>query len=355
MIRLGRIGSLIALSACLALISAGDDPKPTLKKSSEPPESAEVRFADGSSVRMLLGQSTIDITTRYGKLSVPVEDIRKIEFGFRYPEGVKDNIDSAVAKLALPDAKDREAAVKELLTFRELAYPALKRVAVGTNPELATRASEVIRKLEEKVGADKLRIQDLDTIHATEFVVTGRIEAPTLKGRTTYFGDVIVQVAELRSIRFLGGGGGEAEVAVDAAKYAALTRDVWFDTEVDVLEGNALEITAAGIVDLYPTGGNYKVGPDAMPRQGQSPDGTPSGMLLGRIGEKGKTFQIGTKYSQSISDSGRLYLRIECSPWNMGSTGSYTVKIHPNAEVSMPVAPPPIKKKLKNAGIAKEK
>lgn len=354
MLRMFRATAVLGLVGGIILVSRGDDPTLS-KKAPQPPDSAEVRFADGSVVRMQLAQSSIEITTRYGKLTVPVDDIRKIEFGFRYPEGVKARIDSAVGKLALADAKEREAAVQELLTFRELAYPALKRLAAGTNADLATRANEVIRKLEDKVGADKLRVQDLDTIHATEFVVTGHIEAPTFKGRTTYFGEVTVQVAELRTIRFLGGGGGETELAIDAAKYAALSRDVWLDTEVDVREGNTLEIAASGIVDLYPSGGNYKVGPDAMPRQGQSPDGTPSGMLLGRIGEKGKTFQVGAKFNQSVNDSGRLYLRIECSPWNNASTGSYAVKINSNADGGVPVAPPPVKKKFKNAGIAKEK
>lgn len=347
MLRLSRAAVVVGLMCGMFLVSRGDDPKP-VKKAPEPPDSAEVRFADGSVVRMQLAQSSVEIATRYGKLNVPVEEIRRIEFGFRYPDGVKARIDAAVGKLSLSDAKEREAAVQELLTFRELAYPALKRLAASTNAELATRANEVIRKLEDRVGADKVRVQDLDTIHATEFVVTGRIESPTFKGRTTYFGEVTVQVAELRTIRFIGGGGGEVELAVEAAKYAALSRDVWLDTEVDVLEGNTLEIVASGIVDLYPSGGNYKVGPDAMPRQGQSPDGTPSGMLLGRIGEKGKTFQIGAKYTQSVNDTGRLYLRIECSPWNNASTGAYAVKINPNADSGAPTAPLPIKKKSKS-------
>ena len=39
-------------------------------------------------------------------------------------------------------------------------------------------------------------------------------------------------------------------------KYAALSQDVWLDTEVDVAEGATLEIAAAGIVDLWPPGGS---------------------------------------------------------------------------------------------------
>lgn len=326
---------LVALA--LSPLATGDEPVPSAKKNSpDSPGVAEVRFADGSTVRMVLTQTAVEVTTRYGKLEVPVADIRRVEFGFRYPDGAQARIEAAARELGAADAKDRDTAVRSLLEFRELAHPTLRRVATGTDPELGKRAAEVIRKLEEKVGADRLKVRDLDTVHAAEFTVSGRIEAPTLKGRTTYFGEVSVQVAELRTIRFLGGTGGETELLVEAAKYAALSQDVWLDTEVEVTEGASLEIMAAGIVDLWPQGGNYKVGPDAMPRMGTSPDGNPSGILLGRIGEKGKTFQVGVKYSGTASDGGRLYLRIACSPWNNASAGSFAVKINPNADGAVP-------------------
>jgi hypothetical protein len=341
----------------LAFTAGGDEPSaPSKKKSPEPPELAEVRFADGSTVRMLLTQSAVEITTRYGMLEVPIADIRRIEFGFRYSDGALPRIEASAHKLSTGEPKEREAAAQELLAFSEMAYPTLKRLATGTDREVAKRAADVIRRLEDKVGAEKLKlVRDLDTLHAVEFTVAGRIEAPTLKGRTTYFGEVTVQVAELRTIRFLGGTGGEIELVVDAAKYAALSQDVWLDTEVDVAESSSLVIQASGIVDLWPQGGNYKVGPDAMPRMGTSPDGNPSGMLLGRIGERGKVFQVGSKFNGTPAESGRLYLRIACSPWNNASTGSFAVKIDANADSSgPPPAPAPTKPKSKSK-LAKEK
>ena len=344
----------IAFLAFPAIGLRGDVP-PVKKNVPAPPELAEVRFADGSTVRMLLTQSAVEITTRYGKLEVPVPDIRRIEFGFRYPDGVLPRIEASARQLGSSDAKDRAKAAQDLLEHRELSYPTLKRLTGGNDPELARRALEVIRKLEDKVGADKLKVRDQDTIHAAEFTLTGRIEAATLKGQTTYFGEVSVQVAELRTIRFLGGSGAETELVVDAAKYAALSQDVWLDTEVEVTEGSTVEITAAGIVDLWPQGGNYKTGPDATPRMGTSPDGNPSGMLLGRIGEKGKTFQVGAKHTAAVSESGRLYLRIACSPWNNASTGSFAVRIVPNADGGGPPPPTPVKPSKKKATIAKEK
>ncbi|HKB04606.1 MAG TPA: hypothetical protein VKD90_20450 [Gemmataceae bacterium] len=323
----------LCLAGGLSLLVVAQEASPAArKKAPDTPGAAEVRFADGSTVRMFLAQSAVEITTRYGKLSIPVEDIRRIEFGFRYPDGMQARIEAEVERLASTDAKVREAAARELLTFRELAYPSLKRATAGPDPDVAKRAVDVIKQLEAKVGADKLKVRDQDTVHTSEFTAVGKIEAAGFKGRTAYFGDVTVQLAEVRTIRFLAGTSGEAELVIDAARYAALSQDVWMDTEVDVSEDATLEIIASGVVDLWPMGGNYKTGPDAQPRMGTSPDGNAAGMLLGRIGEKGKVFQVGSKYNGTPSESGRLYLRIGCSPWNNASTGQYTVKINPNAD-----------------------
>ena len=139
-------------------------------------------------------------------------------------------------------------------------------------------------------------------------------------------------------------------MVVEAAKYAALSQDVWLDTEVDVAEGATLEIQAAGIVDLWPQGGNYKVGPDAMPRMGTSPDSNPSGMLLGEFGEKGEGLSdrgqvqrdpVGRRPARPPDSLG--------SPWNNASTGDYTVKINPNAEVSAATPVPAKPNKAKDA------
>src|SRR4051812_16985526 len=97
--------------ACLGGLAVGaraDDP-PAKKKPPDPPELAEVKMADGSAVRMTLTQSTVEIATRYGKLEVPVGDIRRIEFGFRYPDGVLSRIEASARQLSATDARDRDA------------------------------------------------------------------------------------------------------------------------------------------------------------------------------------------------------------------------------------------------------
>ncbi len=76
----------------------------------------EVRFADDSVVKMVLQHNTIDVVTRYGKLSVPVQDmapyrVRKC----RIPEATAKQIEAAIAALGNADFKKRDAAVAELI------------------------------------------------------------------------------------------------------------------------------------------------------------------------------------------------------------------------------------------------
>ena len=63
---------------------------------------AEVRFADGSVVRMTMLQDQLDVMTRYGKLSVPLADIRRIEFGLHMPTGLSEQISTSIKLLGIP-------------------------------------------------------------------------------------------------------------------------------------------------------------------------------------------------------------------------------------------------------------
>src|SRR5262245_4991736 len=87
------------------------------------PNAVEVRFADGSVVKMVLLTPTIEIGTRYGKLKVAANEIRRIDFGLRVPEATLKRIDEAIGRLGSSEFKQRDAATKELIALKEAAYP----------------------------------------------------------------------------------------------------------------------------------------------------------------------------------------------------------------------------------------
>lgn len=248
--RLVRLAAVLALGAALAA-RADDPPKGPPPKGSGPP--VEIRMGDGSTVRMALTQPAIEVTTKYGKLSVPATEVRRVEFGFRYPEGAEEKITQLVAQLADGNYKRRETAAVELLAFRELAYPALKRAAKSSDAEQARRAGELVAKLEERLSPEKLKFREYDQVTTTDFTARGRIEARTLLGYTPYFGEVKLQVTEVRSLRSVAAGG-EVTVQVDSTKYLDAAHTAWFDTEVDLTADTPVEVVAGGQVRLISRG-----------------------------------------------------------------------------------------------------
>jgi hypothetical protein len=50
-------------------------------------------------------------------------------------------------------------------------------------------------------------------------------------------------------------------------------------------------------------------------------------MLLGRVGDSGRIFNIGEGFEGQPVEKGRLYLHIVPSPWNNASSGAYRVRI----------------------------
>jgi hypothetical protein len=161
-------------------------------------------------------------------------------------------------------------------------------------------------------------------IQTTEFPISGKIVTTVIKARTTYFGDVQLQIADLRQVRWLTGSG-EAVLAVDAARYGSAPNQ-WMETDLAINALTGLAITATGQVDLWPQGpGQYMTGPGGYQARGQGQH--LPGTLLGKVGDNGKVFIIGERYEGTPGEDGKLYLHIVPSPWNNASTGAYTVKV----------------------------
>jgi hypothetical protein len=323
-----RFGTWILLSAMVGVPDAPVE-RPAKGDPIKPVE-GEVHFADGSVIRSVLMQDSIDVMTKYGKLTVPVGDIRRIDFGVHLSEGVRQRVEEAIKNLASDTYRERQEAVKQLIGLGALAYPAVHIASGSSDPEVAKRAHGALKTIREKVPAEHLRTKVDDFILTAEFPITGRIVSPSIKVRTTYFGDVELRLSELRTLRF-SGGSGEMDIVVDAAKYGSAP-DQWMDTGFKVDEHSRLVITAAGTVDLWPqTPGQYTATPKGYGQPGPGKAGRfSSAALVGRIGENGAPFLIGDRYEGTPGQEGLLFIHIVPSPWNNASTGTYQVKITAN-------------------------
>lgn len=342
---------LLLLSALLALpgSAAGETPPPAPPG---PPVEVDIAFADGSNVKAVLLEPALSLSTRYGKLTIPASDVRRVETGMRYPEGVERRVAEAVARLASPEYRDREKAGKELAELRLYAVPALRLAVKGGDPTRRERAGEALRQVTAGLSEAEQTLlrRDEDTVVAAAFTARGRLDGTSLRVRTWQFGEATVRLAEVRELRAAAAGASGAEVTLDGARHARLNWSGWLDTGVDVSPDSPLEVRSTGRLDQWPQepgqytcgpGGGQAMAPNA-PAAGRGPggrvafgpDGQPvggfrSGAVVGRVGDSGRPFLVGENYKAARAPgAGRLFLLIAPSNWNNDEcAGEYKVTV----------------------------
>lgn len=326
------------LLASLCGAAAHSFPTPPLAPAKAAATSAEfqVKLHDDSQIAVTLLDPSVTVVTKYGKLVVPASEVRRIEPGFRYPAGVEGKVNKAIEDLGSPEYKVREEAEGALIGFGVSAVPGTRRALKSEDPEVARRAAAVMKNLEGKLTAEKISVRDHDVVETAEFTARGRIEESQVKVRTKHFGEAALALAEIRTFTAVGRGG-TLDIALDAAQYGKMNNIVWLETNLELSDGQALEITSAGQVDLNPQQpGQFMGGPNGQIlvngnqqnfRAGQFGGVGQPGQVVGRVGQNGTPFVIGTAYKGKAGGSGKLYLRVVGSPWNSDSSGICTVKV----------------------------
>lgn len=314
--------ALLVLALPLAPSLAADDAKPDAAKVQD----VVAMYHDGSKVRMVFLQENLEVVTKYGRLTVPTADVRRIDFGFRLTADVQQKLDESLKHLVSDNFQLREAAAKHLTGLGRLSYPALLKLAKGQDLDTTRRVEDILKAIRVKVPAEQLRSRMDDLVHTQHFTIAGRIEIPTLKAKTEHFGDVQMKIVDLRSINSTAGAS-EMKASVDAATYGGQNAQ-WLDTGFTVQPDVQVVLTASGEIDLYGNqGGGAFSGPEGNRNYGRGGQYLP-GALLGRIGEEGgEVFTVGKRFEKVPTIEGKLYLRIAPLPGSNGATGTYSVQI----------------------------
>ena len=111
--------------------------------------SADFLFDDGSKVRMKLQSESLEVQTKFGKLTVPFSEIRRIEFGLHVPAETQEKIDKNVKRLGSSVMRERESACAYLSSFGYVALPSLRLATKSTDAETSRRAANVVAKIAE--------------------------------------------------------------------------------------------------------------------------------------------------------------------------------------------------------------
>jgi len=304
------------------------------------PGEVDIHFLNGSTVRMVIQSEVLDIATAYGKLVVPVKDLRAIEFGLHFPEGVEARIETAVKELGSGDYRTREKANQTLIDLGPFSYPAVLEATRIKDLETSQRAKELAKKLVANHPKKDLKTSADDKVITRNFTIVGKILTSSIKSKTEYFGDLELTLAKMRNLRAVGGASADTDIAVDASKYA--NQGQWMDTGYQVDGRTTISITAKGIIDVWPQqGGSYMSNPNGL--QATQRGGMPinlggrkipavnlqqhCGMLLGKIGEDGEMFIVGDRYEGMPEVEGKLFLHIGPSQWNAQSAGQFDVRV----------------------------
>ncbi len=317
---------LLAGILCLPLGAGSLCSQPPAAAPGGKPAIVEVHYTNGSIVFMTLADQNIEVQTAFGKLIVPHNQIEAIEFGQHLDKETQEKVHAFIQQLGDSNFQKRELAFKSLVQLGHQAYPALVEVQQSKDQEIAIRAQQAVKLIEQQLPAKLLHRKKDDVIYTKPFTIVGQIQNPTLTAHAEFFGDLNLKPAHLLAIGRPKTSSVPMQLAIDSAKYGSAT-DQWLATGFQVQQGQTLTITATGTIDLVPPqAGKYMSGPWGWNNAGKSQMNV-EGTLQGKIGPNGPVFTIGDSYQQVADHSGEVYLHIVPCIWGNASLGSFQVKI----------------------------
>jgi len=278
----------------------------------------DLKLKDGTFVRgEVPNDKVFSIQTKYGVLKVPATDITSISFAWRNSAENTAKVEGAIAKLGSPDFREREKAAKVLSSLGTLAIKELMRGKKSSDAEIASRSAALLQHFSDTQLA---RVRPHDTIHTSQFAVSGELLDADLVVHSPSLGELklpqhLLDTASLYRQQ------NRVSLELDASN------EGWVPTGIRLREGQAFCLKAAGSVDLWPqTPGINLAGPAGLPGH-QGKGGSPflAGSLVGRVGP-GKEFVVGTDCNGFADAEGTLVLRVIGSPWNNTSAGVYRVE-----------------------------
>jgi hypothetical protein len=302
------------------------------------PKHIRLHLLDGSVISGDLSVSEITVETTFGKLVVPVANIRSFTPGLdSYPKKIAE-LETLVNNLGSDDYKTREQAHKDLSAMGIKIRRELEQHANSENAEIKRHVGEILKELEEQAeeadddeeGAAEQPWIRQDTVVTSDFTVVGKVMPKDFAIQSKY-GPLNVQLADVRMAERDTGAKEpfRKNVTVDGSNIAQRN---FRSTGVRVQAGDKIILKAEGSVVMTPWGSNAATGPDGAQNYGwYVANQIPGGALVARIGDKGQIFKVGRQSTFTAKASGVLQLAIGIQPEyaNEGYNypGQYSVKL----------------------------
>lgn len=209
MLRLIPCAALLPVMLCGTLLG---QEKSNSEKSKVDPRTVSVTFTDGSHLKVLLAEETIDLQTPHGKLTFPITDIVRIECAYRVADEVAVAIDKLITDLGSTDFKVRENAMANLLEKKEKCYAALVRASrQQTDLEMRQRIEHLIERLRQDVPEERLNVRTQDFVYTADSKIAGKLLVTNFKISSAQFGQLQLKLSDIRDLRSHGAVAGEPE------------------------------------------------------------------------------------------------------------------------------------------------
>lgn len=314
---------LLVVCMCAAAVCAAAAPIPIVAQDKKDDKAK----AETITVRVHLKKGTLivgtpkadklPIKTKYGVLEVPLVEVQSIAVGIHYAKGQKEEIQAAVKEVGSETYSVRAKGSKTLLDHGQHTLPFLS--LDDKDLEIKKRCQEAYDKI---TAANSTLTPQFDVVRTKEMEIKGDIQWEMLEvvSHEKELGTLKLNITSINTLSFTSNGGGEFTLKSDNAN--------WIDTGLYLTDETRLVVEANGSLDLYPqqNAGQYITGPNGS-SQAQGKGGSfRAGALIAKVGDN-FGFQVGERYSGTPGKTGRLYLQIVDNPWNVQSSGQYTVKV----------------------------
>lgn len=269
----------------------------------------QVTTSDGSILRGEVLPSEIVFETKWGTIKVPFKDVAGLSLAPRIPADQEGAVRSSLEALGGSGYREREAAQKHLLDLGIGAWWKLKRHPAA-DPETKKRVELVLKQLGDEPSVE-------DELRTVLGVFHGKVVNKGFNVKNRCLGELILPIHSISEIRVRQ----LVELEVDASSAG------WVGTGAFALTSSEIELSAAGVADLWPQQpGQYVTGPKGYSTVGRN-SSFAGGALLMRVGQ-GDPILAGEKLHHRCERGGEIKLILAPNPWENAKTiGRYKVKV----------------------------
>lgn len=299
------------------------------------PELLRLFLVDGSLIFGKLSISQITVETEFGKLTIPVIQIRNFVPGLDSQPKLNNRLRQLIENLGGSETGQRDIAQQELLKMGPSIRSQLRQQRDDSNAEQVKRITLILAAIQEQAeDAEDNSTPDWiaeDRIETSEFTVVGKIspQSFTLKNK---YGTLSIKLADIKRLQRQDAKRSVAVYKSLRVTGANLAQLQYKSSGIRVEKGDWITVRATGQISRQGSS-SYVSGPDGNSSRFSFHSQNPQifgGTLIATIGNSSKPIKVGSSRKFKALRSGLLKFAIGMRPDYAGRyqfPGQYDLKI----------------------------